>query len=197
MSDEVRIASARELRVSVDTPDADACVVAAPPHPQMGGSRSDARLRGVGDALADAGVACLRFDYGPWDEGDGEQRDVHNALAYARDHFERVGLFGYSFGAGVTLLAAADADPDPERVAVLAPPASVGAFDTVAALDGIDCPLTVVYGERDTTVDWEPVVERARDRGATVEAIPGDHFFVGQVDAAASAVASVLMARLS
>jgi alpha/beta superfamily hydrolase len=194
VSDEIRIAGDRDLRASVDTVDADACVVAAPPHPQMGGSRSDARLRAVGDALADEGVACLRFDYGPWDEGDGEQQDVLTALAYAREHFEWVGLFGYSFGAGVTLLAAADADPVPTRVAVLAPPASIGAFDTVAALDEIDAPLTVVYGERDTTVDWEPVVERARERGATVEAIPGDHFFVGQVDAAASAVVSGLAA---
>ena len=192
MSERVRIPGDRRLDATVDAPDAAACVVACPPHPRMGGSRSDARLRAVGGALADEGVACLRFDYGPWDEGDAERGDVRDALAYARERHDPVGLFGYSFGAGVALLAAAAADPDPAVVAVLAPPATVGPFDTVAAIDAIDAPLTVVYGERDTTVDWEPVVERARERGATVEAVPGDHFFVGQVDAAASAVTGSL-----
>lgn len=196
MADEIRLAGDREVRATVDTPDADACVVACPPHPRMGGSRSDARLRAVGEALGVEGIACLRFDYGPWDEGDGEQRDVHSALAYAREHFARVGLFGYSFGAGVALLAAADAESQPAPVAVLAPPASIGSFDTVPTIDEIDAPLTVVYGERDTTVDWEPVVERARERGVPIEAISGDHFFVGQVDPAASAVVSCLAAGL-
>jgi alpha/beta superfamily hydrolase len=196
MADEIRLAGDREVRATVDTPDADACVVACPPHPRMGGSRSDARLRAVGEALGAEGIACLRFDYGPWDEGDGEQRDVHSALAYAREHFARVGLFGYSFGAGVALLAAAEAEPQPAPVAVLAPPASIGSFDTVPTIDEIDAPLTVVYGERDTTVDWEPVVERARERGVPIEAISGDHFFVGQVDPAASAVVSCLAAGL-
>jgi len=196
MGERIRVPGDRDLRATVDAPDADACVVACPPHPQMGGSRSDARLRAVGETLAEDDIACLRFDYGPWDEGDAERGDVLDALSYARERHDPVGLSGYSFGAGVGLLAAADADPEPAAVAVLAPPASIGAFNTVAALDDIDSPLGVVYGERDTTVEWEPVVERARERGATVESVPGDHFFTGQVDRAASAVASFLPARL-
>jgi len=197
MGERIRVPGEREPNATLDAPDADACVVACPPHPRMGGSRSDARLRAVSDALAEEGVACLRFDYGPWDEGDAERGDARDAVAHARERFERVALFGYSFGAGVGLLAAAEADPGPAAVAVLAPPASVEAFDTVTALSAIDAPLGVVYGEGDTTVDWEPVVERARERGATVESVPGDHFFTGRVDRAAAAVSSFLAERLS
>jgi alpha/beta superfamily hydrolase len=196
MGKELRIAGDRELRVTVDTPGAEACVVACPPHPQMGGSRTDSKLRAVGETLGDADIACLRFDYGPWDDGEGEQRDVRNALAHARNDYESVGLFGYSFGAGVSLLAAADSDPQPGALSVLAPPASVGSTETVPALDAIECPVQIVYGERDTTVDWEPVVDRARELGAAVESVPGDHFFVGQTEKVATRVDEFLTAQI-
>jgi alpha/beta superfamily hydrolase len=196
MSERMHVPGTRGLDAALETPDADACVVACPPHPRRGGSRTDARLRAVGERLGEDGVACLRFDYGPRDEGDAEQTDVRDALAYAHRRYDTVGLFGYSFGAGVALLATAAADSGPAALAVLAPPASIGDFDTVAAVEDIVCPLGVVHGERDTTVDWEPVVERARERGASVEAVPGDHFFVGRVDAVASAVVASLVAGL-
>lgn len=148
----------------------------------MGGSRSDARLRAVGDALAEEGLACLRIDYGPWDEGRGEQTDVRHALEWAAEEFDAVGLFGYSFGTGVGLLAA-DADPGPDAVAVLAPPASVvDDGDVVAAVGTLadrDVPLLVCYGENDGTVDWGPVVERAREADAEVQGFAADHFVGG------------------
>lgn len=190
MREEISIAGRRDVRATADSPDADAAVVACPPHPQMGGSRSDPRLRAVGDALADRDVACLRFDYGPWDEGRGERQDAANALAYAQSNYDPVGLFGYSFGAGIALLVAADADPRPAAVSVLAPPSSSGENrSTVAALDALRSPVQVCYGERDTTVDAEPVVQRARERGDAVEPLPADHFFVGQTDTIAERVA--------
>jgi alpha/beta superfamily hydrolase len=150
----------------------------------MGGDRSDARLRAVSDALGDCGVDCLRVDYGPWDGGHSEQTDVRDALGWAHEHYARAGLFGYSFGASVALLAAAAAfreDKDaPGAVSTLAPAASIEGLDPAAAVDGVRCPLQVVYGERDDTVDSEPVAERARERGDTVETLGADHFYVGQ-----------------
>ncbi|MFB6166318.1 MAG: alpha/beta hydrolase [Haloarculaceae archaeon] len=190
MSDEVRVAGDRDVRASVDAPDSAAAVVACPPHPRMGGSRSDGRLQAVGDALAEREIACVRFDYGPWDEGRGERTDAANALAFARERYDPVGLFGYSFGAAVALLVAAERDPQPAAVSVLAPPASLGdAGETAAAVDALACPLQVTYRERDSTVDWEPVVSRARERGADVQSIAGDHFFVGQTGAIGGRVA--------
>jgi alpha/beta superfamily hydrolase len=194
MSDSVVVPGDRDVRASLDAPDADACVVACPPHPQMGSSRTDARLRAVADALAPE-VACLRIDYGAWDEGYGEREDARNALACAREEYDPVALYGYSFGAGVALLAAAEAEP--AALSVLAPPdALADDLDAVAALETLDCPAQVVHGERDTTVDWEPVVEQARELGCAVESIPGDHFFVGQHEKIGELVAEFLTARL-
>jgi len=171
---------------STESPDGvDACVVACPPHPQMGGSRSDRRLVAVADALRERGIACLRFDYGPWDGGRGERRDAGAALDWADDRYDSLGLFGYSFGGAVAVLVAADR-PDLCGVAALAPAAELGddssgdPVDAGAALDRIAAPTLVVYGERDDTVDWERVVERARSAGHTVESVPADHHFVGQ-----------------
>ncbi|OAQ52737.1 hypothetical protein HTG_10445 [Natrinema mahii] len=194
MSD-VLVPGGRDVRGTLEEPTTEprAIVVACPPHPQQGGSRSDGRLRAVSEALVEADIACLRFDYGSWDEGDGEREDVRNAVRWAREEYDGgglpVGLFGYSFGASLALLAAAEADPD--AVAVLAPTAQLADdLDALAALDRIERPAHVLYGERDTTVDWEPVVERARERGDETTSLPADHFFLGTRDEIATAVRS-------
>lgn len=197
----VLVPGGRDVRATLDVSEgADSCVVACPPHPRMGGRRTDRRLRAVSDYLTGRGVACLRFDYGPWAEGEGERTDARNALAWARERYETVGVLGYSFGGAVALLAAAAESADgvpPAAVAVLAPAARLSAgLDAAAAVADIDCPLQVVYGERDTTADWEPVVERARGVGAEVVAISGDHHFVGQDAKVGEIVGEFLAARL-
>ena len=197
-SERLRIQGARELKATLDTPEegeTDAVVVACPPHPQMGGDRRDGRLRAVAEALCKREVACLRVDYGLYDGGRAERRDVRDALSWARERADRTGLFGYSFGAGVGLLAAAEeceAGTTPAAASVLAPPASSGGESTADAIDRLRLPLQVVYGERDGAVDWEPVVVRARERDASVTGVPADHFFVGQQDRVARQVAEFL-----
>jgi alpha/beta superfamily hydrolase len=169
MGERVVIPGPRDVRGTFDG-DGEACVVAAPPHPNYGGHRSDPRLRAVSDAITEREIACLRVGFGPWDEGHGERDDVANALAWARERCDGVGLFGYSFGATVGLLAAQEAEPD--AVSALAPQAI--ASDAVL---GLTCPVQVVYGERDDTVDWAPVVARARERGHLVSGVDDDHWF--------------------
>jgi hypothetical protein len=194
--DRVVLPHDRDVRASLDTADdADGCVVACPPHPEMGGSRSDARLRALGDALGPA-VDCLRFDYGPWDEGRGERTDVHAALDWAAERYDRVGLFGFSFGGCLALVVAGERE-GLAATSALAPAARISAeIDAVAALDGLDAPTQVVYGERDTTADWEPVVERARALGLAVEGVAGDHFFLGQEAKVAGRCSEFLAERL-
>lgn len=182
----------RDVHASLDDAGGEAVVVACPPHPQYGGSRRDGRLRAVAQALNDRSVDCLRIDYGAWDGGRGETEDVASALAWAADRHAPVGLFGYSFGAGVALRVAAGRT-GLRAVSVLAPPAtSVEDGDAAAAVDSIDAPLQVVVGERDTTVEWEPVVEQARAAGATVEHVPGDHRFGGRTDRVGGLVGTFL-----
>jgi alpha/beta superfamily hydrolase len=168
----------------------------------MGGDRRDSRLLAVSDGLAEIGCACLRFDYGPWDDGRGEQADARNALAWTRDNFERVGLFGYSFGGAVAIHAAAELcatahDDTPDAVSVLAPAATLSGSSTAAAVPDIDRPLQVLYGERDDTVDAKPIADCAREHGHAVEALPADHFFVGQQSGVAESVVAFFDAAMS
>lgn len=192
-SEAIVVPSDRDVRATLDRPEADACVVACPPHPQMGGSRTDARLRAVADALD---CACLRFDYGDWDGGPGELADVRDALAWTHRKYRRVGLFGYSFGGCLALVAAAresEAGRPPFAVAALAPADRIADdIDAVAAVDAIDCPVGVVYGERDTTVAAGAVAERVGERGGTVEVVSADHHFVGQSAKVGALVAEFL-----
>ncbi|WP_380678826.1 alpha/beta hydrolase [Salinigranum sp. GCM10025319] len=215
---DVIVGSSRDVRATLDGDAGEACVVACPPHPRQRGSRSDERLRAVSDALVDRGVDCLRIDYGPWAEGKGEVRDAVAALDHCVDElgYDRIGLFGYSFGGCVALLAAAGgiaADDDAERkaqledhaggefeiaaVSALAPDRRLSAdLDVVAATRSLTIPMQVVYGARDTTVDWEPVADAVRDRGGAVVELPADHFFVGQAGTVAERIAPFLVDAL-
>jgi alpha/beta superfamily hydrolase len=194
MTDRLPIPGPRDVFASLDDPDTNRVVVACPPHPEMGGDRRDSRLRAVSDALVGRDWACLRFDYGPWDEGRGEQTDARSALAWARENFASVGLFGYSFGGAVALRASATAFREndgntPVAVSVLAPAGTLAGEPTAPAVDAVGCRLQVLYGERDSTVDAVPVAEHARGHGHAVETLPADHFFLGQQDAVAERVA--------
>jgi len=201
---DVVVPGGRDVRGTLDHPDDtpdedtnpefDRIVVACPPHPQDGGTRSDRRLVAVSDVLGERGVACLRFDYGEWDEGRGEQADVKNAVRWAHEHADSVDLFGFSFGATMALCAAADSE-GLRAVSALAPDRGRENADAVAALDGIDCPAQVLYAERDTTADWEPVAERARELDIAVTALSADHFFVGQAEKVAGEIVTFLDAQ--
>jgi len=177
---------------------ADACLVACPPHPQHRGHRGDRRLVAVADAVGAAGVDALRIDYGDWDAGRGERVDVRNAVAWAGERYDRVGLFGFSFGGTLALSVAADPPIDGvAAVSALAPTARIGdAVDAVTAMDAIAAPAQVVYATRDDTADWRPAVERARDLGWALAELSADHFFVGQTDAVADAAGGFLADHL-
>lgn len=199
MSDPVLIPGMRDVKASLTDPDSDAsaCVVACPPHPQMGGTRSDDRLTAVSDALENEGVASLLFDYGEWDEGRGERTDALNAIEWATERYDTVGLFGFSFGGTIALLAATKTDVD--AVSVLAPTAQISHSDELNAVDALSdiaCPVQIVYAERDSTADWEPVVEQARTLNYAVTSMSADHFFLGQTEKVADRVVAFLADEL-
>jgi alpha/beta superfamily hydrolase len=195
MSESVLIPGTRDVRASLTDPDASACVVACPPHPQMGGTRSDARLTAVSDSLKREGIASLLFDYGEWDEGSGERTDALNAVNWTSERYDHIGLYGFSFGGTIALLAATETEV--ECMSALAPTAQISEeMDAVDALDDIACPVQIVYAERDSTADWEPVVERARELDYVIESMSADHFFVGQTEKVAKRVVEFLGDRL-
>lgn len=150
--------------VTTDHADGDRCVVLCPPHPQYGGNKHDVRLKSVADALNERELSALRFDYGDWTGGEGETRDAINAVEHSRERWSHVGLFGYSFGAGIA--ARATQQTDVEALGLLAPPAD--AADSLP-----ETPILVVAGRNDSTLDSTAVADSVDD-SVWVEA---DHFF--------------------
>jgi alpha/beta superfamily hydrolase len=178
-----RVEASLDLPEGVESETMGPCVTACPPHPEFGGNRGDRRLRAVSDALQAAGIATCRFDYAEWDQGYGEREDARNTIRWAAERADQVGCFGYSFGGAIATLATATVDVPVEVLSVLAPASHVrDDLAAATALADVDCPVQVVYGERDETADWEPLVEAARRRGDTVVALAADHHFVGQQD---------------
>lgn len=194
MGSRVAIPGGRDVRGVLDgTGETDRCVVACPPHPQAGGTRSNPVLTALGETLEDRGYATLRFDYGPWDDGAGEVDDARNAVDWAADRFDAVGLFGYSFGASIALVAAVGAPV--VGVSALAPAHRLPSLDTIGALEQVAVPVQVLAAERDRVVDSEPVAERARELGHVVDRLPSDHHFVGQQRQVAALVAAFFDGR--
>ncbi|WP_458209646.1 alpha/beta hydrolase [Haladaptatus sp. NG-SE-30] len=196
-SNKVVVPGVRDVRGIIDLPEgeAEAVVIACPPHPQFGGNRNDNRLVALGEYLTEHEIACLRFDYGEWDEGYGEREDARNALRWARERYDSVGIFGFSFGGGIATLAGADEGAD--AIGLLAPASRLTTdLDAVAVLDEIEVPLTILYATRDDTANWEPLVERAEELGFETEAFSADHFFVGQEQKVATRVGDFLVKHL-
>ncbi|MFB6270677.1 MAG: alpha/beta hydrolase [Halobacterium sp.] len=190
------VPGARDVEATLDSPEdgeASACVVMCPPHPQHRGHRGDDRLVAVSEYLVDRNTAVLRFDYGEWDEGLGEREDARNAIRWASERYADVGVFGFSFGGSVAALAAATVGKPLCAVSLLAPAAELPAgLSAVDALEDVDAPLQVVYASRDTTADWEPVVEEARTLDCEVVELDGDHFLIGKLDLVAETVGPFL-----
>jgi alpha/beta superfamily hydrolase len=193
----VLVPGARDVEATLDAPEdeeATACVVLCPPHPQHRGHRGDDRLVAVSEYLVDRGTAALRFDYGEWDEGLGEREDARNAIRWASERYATVGVFGFSFGGSVAVLAAATVGKSLCGVSVLAPASELPAgLHVPDALEDVDAPLQVVYATRDTTADWEPVLEAARGLGCAVVELDGDHFLIGKLDHVAETIGPFLV----
>ena len=156
------------------------------PHPLYGGDMSNNVVVAVCRALAEAGIAGLRFNYrgvgrseGKYGDGLGERTDAAAALAYLRRLTEveqdRVGIIGYSFGATMALMAA------DERVTAVAA-ISVPAFSQGVPDLAIRCPTLLISGEQDEIAPAASLSTLAHMIGPRCEAtvVPGaDHFWWG------------------
>ena len=139
--------------VSAPVPAPFPAAVVCHPHPLYGGDLNNYVVVAVCQALAEAGIASLRFNFrgvgrseGEYGDGLGERADAAAALVYLRQletvDPDKVGIVGYSFGAAVALAAA---DERVTTVAAISPP-SLG--QSVPDLD-IYCPTLLISGEQD------------------------------------------------
>jgi len=182
-------------------------VVMCHPHPLYGGDMENNVVMGVHEALIARGLATLRFNFrgaggseGVHDNGVGEVEDALAALRFLSDttgvDSTRLGLAGYSFGAGVAFKATSALPPQAE---VNAPLPEVRALAVVGCpprmLETQGSPRSVprlfIAGERDHIASpqaLKPVVARL-PQPTDLVAVPGaDHFFLGKEKAVGTLV---------
>ena len=151
------------LEVVVDFPEpAEArplVAVVCHPLPTEGGTMHNKVVTMVARALRELGATTVRFNFrgtggsaGEFDDGRGEREDLRTVVDWVQDARpgDRLWLAGFSFGAYVTLAAAAELLPD--AVISIAPPAAGRGWD-FAAIPAPDVPWLVVQGDADEIVD--------------------------------------------
>lgn len=183
-------------------------VVCCHPLPTDGGTMTNKVIHTVAKTLTGLGLVSVRFNFrgagqseGSWDQGQGELDDARAVIAWAREQFPDYALWlaGFSFGAYISLMAAAECQP--AQVLSVAPP--VQRFDFSRFIRPA-CPWTVVMPEADEIVS-APAVFRWLDSLAEPPVLirfpETGHFFHGKLielrERLAAHYADVLPERLS
>lgn len=174
-----------------------AAVVVCHPHPLYGGMMDNNVVIPICHALTENLIACLRFNFrgvgssqGAHDNGVGERDDVAAALTFVSSMTgidrDRIGLCGYSFGAGVALeVAAVD-----ERVKALA---LVSPLLASRAIQSYVKPKLLLWGSRDLALPAADLGEfmKGVQEPVQYDVIEGaDHFWGGFEDDVASRIAA-------
>ena len=171
-------------------PDGEAVAVMCHPHPLFGGTMHNKVTHAAAEAIVDAGISVLRFNFrgaggsaGEHDGGRGEQQD----LLAVMDHLARLYpqrpllLAGYSFGAYVALAVGCR---DSRVVALLGIglPLHLLSFNFLRACGK---PLTIIQGDEDAfgALPLAVALGARVPGGARVVGVRGaTHDFVGRLD---------------
>lgn len=160
------------------------------PHPIEGGTLHTKAVYRAAQALNEAGLVALRFNFrgvgastGSYDEGYGEKEDVRAALDWLEGEFPDLPpvVGGFSFGSMVGLGFAVD---DRRPVALLGLGLPVEMYDFSFLADE-DRPILVVQGEDDEFGAGPRVADTLADFGdhVTLVRVPGsNHFFDDHFD---------------
>jgi len=170
--------------------EAVAAAVVCHPHPLHGGTMHTKAVFRTAQALNEAGIHALRFNFrgggtstGSYDEGRGEEDDARAALAWLAARYSALPLVlaGFSFGSRVGLRVGAG----DERVKALVGLGVAADLFDFSFLDGLPKPLLVLQGEHDEFGAPEEVRKLLEPRvpELTLVEIPGaDHYFHGRFD---------------
>ena len=176
------------LEVAVDPsecPPRPAVAIVCHPLPTAGGTMHNKVVTIAARALRELGLDTVRFNFrgagkseGRFDEGAGEADDLRAVAAWVRAQRPGTALWlaGFSFGAYVSLRAAADLDPA-ALISIAPPVARSWDFDQVRPPQ---CPWLVVQGEADEVVDPQAVfawVESLPQPPLVVRMPDTSHFF--------------------
>lgn len=183
------------------------CVVVCHPHPLYGGSMDNNVVDAVCETLAEVAIAAFKFNFrgvgrsqGRYDDGRGESDDARNAIGYVSTLKEidatRIGLCGYSAGAGFSL-PVCWSDERIKAIAAISPPLEMFDFSFIT-----DCqkPLLLVSGNCDDFTPAERFIAFCRDLKETCEyelIVGADHFWAGYETYLAERVASFFRKALA
>lgn len=162
-----------------------AAAVVCHPLPTHGGTMHTKAVFRTAQALNDAGIAVLRFNFrgvgtstGSFDQGHGEQEDARAALDRLARELPGTPLLmgGFSFGSMVGLKVGAD---DARVAGMIGLGVPVDMYDFTFLRD-VKKPILIVHGEEDDFASGERVAEVLLPLGEhiTLVRIPGaDHYF--------------------
>ena len=160
------------------------------PHPLYGGTMHTKAVYRAAQALADAGLLGLRFNFrgvgastGSHEDGIGERDDVRAALDWLETRAPGLPLVagGFSFGSMVAL---GEAASDDRVAAMLGLGLPVEMYD-YSYLADVQKPVLVVQGDEDEFGAGGRVQEIVDGLGdhVTLARVPGaDHYFNGRFD---------------
>jgi len=162
-------------------------VIVCHPHPLYGGSMDNNVVYSVSEALTQASLISLKFNFrgvgrsqGAFSQGIGEQEDVNAAISFVTTVSEvdskRIGLVGYSAGAGFALPAGFK-DTRIKALAAISPPLSMFDFEF---LKGCLKPKFLISGSRDDFTPPSQFIEFCQNlpEPKEYESIEGaDHFW--------------------
>ena len=183
---------AGRIEAAVELPKPDdarrAVAVIGHPHPPDGGTMNNKVVTTIARALAELGIASVRFNFrgvgqsaGEYDAGRGETLDYLAVAQWlqAQRPNDALWLAGFSFGAWVALRAARQLPV--QQMVCIAPPVGFRDFTGVPAPP---CPWLVVQGEADDVVDPQQVfdwAEKVENPPTLVRMAEAGHFFHGRL----------------
>jgi hypothetical protein len=141
-------------------------VIVCHPHPLYGGSMDNNVVCALSETLTQVSFASFRFNFrgvgrsqGEFGQGIGEQADVEAAISFVSKLEEvdrnRIGLAGYSAGAGFALPVAAD-DARIRALAAVSPPLNMFDFEF---LKSCPKPKFLISGDKDDLISAEQFLE--------------------------------------
>lgn len=169
------------------------------PHPLHGGTMHTKAVYRCAQALNEAGMLALRFNFrgvgtstGSYDQGIGEQDDLRAAMDWLSAEHPHLPLVvgGFSFGSNVALRVGAEDDRVDGMIGLGLPVEMEERYD-YDFLAEADKPVLVVQGENDEFGSGERVAAVLSPLGShiTLVRIPGtDHYFEGRLDELREAV---------
>lgn len=180
--------------------------VACHPHPLFGGAMSNKVVYTLASCALKAGLAALRFNFrgvgrsaGLYDEGRGETADALAAVDWLRSRLPEgapLVLAGFSFGAYVSLRAAAQAHPA-AQVSISIP---FGRYvDNAEPPANPGCPWLAVHSTDDDVVSYEDTrkaLEAYRPPARLVTFEGAGHFYHGRLTELADLVLPFLQEQI-